>query len=103
MLSSVLWTLAQRGPEYGPGDGHMWGMWGWGWMWLAGPLILVATLALAGLVVWALMRPSRQPSSSGTRRPQEILDDRYARGELSTEEYRERSEILEGSRRRPPV
>ncbi|WP_051441570.1 SHOCT domain-containing protein [Arthrobacter sp. H14] len=37
---------------------------------------------------------SRGPGTGGGR-AREILEERYARGELSTEEYRERLRILE--------
>ena len=39
------------------------------------------------------------PTGAGPRRSREILEERYARGEISTEEYRERLRTLdEGGR-----
>ena len=70
---------------------HMNG-WGGGWMWLWG----VAMMALfVVLLVW-LIRGNAAGGSSGPAprdpadRAREILAERYAKGELSTAEYRER-------------
>lgn len=77
----------------GPG-GCMFGPWGWGMMifmmlfWVA----LVAGLII--LIVWAV----RQFGGTGRIRenPLDILDARYARGEISREEYeRTKREISE--------
>ncbi|HUH06801.1 MAG TPA: SHOCT domain-containing protein [Egibacteraceae bacterium] len=72
-------------------DGHM--MWGWGSMWIVGVLsmLLVAAVIIGG--VWAAASGGRrQPDPAG--RAREILNERYARGEISTDEYRERLEAL---------
>lgn len=69
--------------------GHMWGS-GAGWMW--GGLMMVFWIGLAALIVWLAVR-----AASGTRtgfedndRARDVLAERYARGEISTEEYEER-------------
>ena len=64
---------------------HEWNMWSGGGMWL-GPLWMIAWLgALVAIIVvlfrW-LGRAERSP-----RRASDILDDRYARGEIDREEY----------------
>ena len=82
------------------GGGFGGGM-GWGWIW---PVVLL--LGLAALV-WGLLR-ARSSSSGGGEvrrddRPQgmshdrsrEILRERYARGEISEEEMRERMRALD--------
>jgi putative membrane protein len=72
-----------------PWDGHH--MWGDGsWMWWFGPLVLLAVLAATVAVVWL----ATHRCGDGTRRAREILGERYARGELSTEEYHDRLEHL---------
>jgi putative membrane protein len=38
---------------------------------------------------------SAPPTGAGPRRSREILEERYARGEISTEEFRERLRTLE--------
>ena len=71
------------------GWGHM-GDWGGGWMWLWGTVMMIG---FAILIVW-LVRASTgsagPPQREPAERAREILAERYAKGELSTEEYRER-------------
>lgn len=84
-------------------DGGMMGMMGGGGMMFFGILLTLALLALAVLGIWALivwLRNNRTAAGTsvpgGRNRAREMLDERYARGELSTEEYRERLEVLNG-------
>jgi len=71
-------------------DDHM----GSGWMWLWGALVMLAVLGAVALVVWLTTRGSRTSPDDGARRARDILGERYARGELSTEEYHDRLEHL---------
>ncbi|HEX9124516.1 MAG TPA: SHOCT domain-containing protein [Actinomycetota bacterium] len=75
---------------YGWNDG------GWGILWMI--LSWVAIVAVVVLIVRAF---SREPSSPASRQrdPREILDERYARGEISEEEYRDRRRVLDETRR----
>lgn len=75
---------------------HMNG-WGGGWMWLWGVAMMAGFVAL---IVW-LVRvnsgtagPPVQPPDP-THRAREILAERFAKGELSTDEYRERVSELQ--------
>lgn len=68
-------------------------MWGYGmnpvWFWLYG---LLSVAAVVVLIVWTVRVLRNGPSSPvGPRRSEarRILDERYARGELTTEQYRE--------------
>lgn len=70
---------------------HMDGGDGWGWMWIPG---LVFMLVVAIAVVVAAVVLARGNSGGRGPGPREILAERYARGELSTEEYHERLEGL---------
>lgn len=73
-----------------------------GWMWLFGVLLLVGLVLLIGLGVRALGggisrdvaadRPSAPPAGRSPAR--EILEERYARGELTTQEYQQRLGVL---------
>ena len=63
---------------------------GGGW-WLLWPLVW---LAVAVAVVWFVSRRRRRPREGGLDRAGEILAERYARGELTSDEYRERLEQL---------
>lgn len=70
---------------------HMSG-WGWGMMgffWLF--LVLIVAL-----VVWAVWVAARRGSGRPTRNGAlAVLEERFARGDISPEEYRERREVLE--------
>ncbi|WEO77098.1 SHOCT domain-containing protein [Cryobacterium sp. SO2] len=67
-------------------------MWGYGmnpgWLWLYGLLSLAAVVVL---IVWAVRVFRGGEDQAGPRRSdaRRILDERYARGELTTEQYRE--------------
>lgn len=80
----------------------MWGS-GFDWMWLFGLLAFVGLVLLVLVVVWAIAgrnwnqaRRSGAAAPGGTakNRPRQILDERYAQGELTLEEYRERLNVL---------
>lgn len=77
--------------------GHMdgWGPMGaGGWMWLWGLLLLIGIIVLIVVGILALTRGGSSRDGGGRSRAREILDERYARGELTTEEYRERLQEL---------
>ena len=86
----TLSLLAQRAEDNDGRWGHMDG-WGGGWMWLWGTLMMFSWVAIIAAAVWAL---SRSRDGARTSRAREILDERYASGELTTEEYRERLDHL---------
>lgn len=88
-LTSVATVLADRG-DWGH---HMWD--GGGWMWLWWTLMMLFWVAVIGLAVFWIARAPQSSRDSGDDRAKEILAERYARGELSTEEYRERVEALQ--------
>jgi len=56
----------------------------------------VGMLAFWGLVAWVAVTLVRQGDRGGRGRrdAQEILDERYARGEMDDDEYRRRSELI---------
>ncbi len=69
-----------------------------GWMWLWGSLALIGVLVLIFVIVRASTGGIKRSDSSeappfvglAKSTPRQILDERYAKGELTTEEYRER-------------
>lgn len=73
---------------------------GMGWMWLFW-LLLIAGLVLL-IVVAARALGGRSPEGEAPPdggRARQVLDERYASGEIDTEEYRERlRELGEGPR-----
>jgi putative membrane protein len=67
--------------------------WEHGW-WPIWPLLW---LAVIGTVVWLFSRRRRWgggPPQSGSDRARDILAERFARGEIAGDEYRERLEQL---------
>ncbi|HEB63975.1 MAG TPA: SHOCT domain-containing protein [Chloroflexi bacterium] len=89
----------------GPGlFGGCCGNWGWGGFgWLGLVFNLLIIVAVIWLVVWAIRRLTAAGGagaiggrlSSGTS-PRDILQARYARGEITREQYREMLRDLEG-------
>lgn len=82
------------------------GMGGMGWMWIFWLLLIVGTIVVVVVLVKAFKghtsgsAPSRDRASApspgtGSLRARQILEERFARGEISTEEYRERRRALE--------
>ncbi len=68
------------------------------WMWLS---MVIFWSLFAAFAYYAIRGPRRTAATSGPRTT-EILEERYARGEISGEEYREGRETLEpaGSHKR---
>ncbi len=73
-------------------------MMGWAWLW---PVLVLVGLALLGYVAIRLARsrgtsgaePAGGPQARSSAR--QILDERFARGEIEDEEYRRRRQELE--------
>ena len=65
---------------------HAWGAGGGGWW----PLLGVLWLALVVTAIWLVARGFRRREPSGLDRAKEILAERFARGELTADEYQER-------------
>lgn len=75
----------------------MYGANGWGWMALM-PLVWVA---LVGLIVWAVIRLTQNQTGMSKSWPadesaREILDRRFASGEIDAEAYRSIRDNLTG-------
>jgi putative membrane protein len=69
---------------------------GWmGWWWVFMPILFITLVAVITWAVVALTR--RRPGDREPRRdPQQILAERFARGEIDEAEYRRRLAILQG-------
>ncbi len=76
---------------------------GMGWLWMIVPLI--GLILLVGLGIWAIMatlnganQRSKTANGAGSvaqvQTPEEILRQRFARGEISAEQYNEMRQTL---------
>jgi putative membrane protein len=76
----------------------MWGD-GWGWGWIAGGLMMLVfwggLIALIVYFVRGRARSSEPGEKQTTRDARDILAERFARGEISGEEFEERKRVLE--------
>ncbi|MCZ3389558.1 MAG: SHOCT domain-containing protein [Actinomycetia bacterium] len=68
--------------------------------WMNGFGMLMMLLIWGGLIalgIWAVARLTRSsPTASPVETPRQILDRRFAAGEINAEEYAETRHILEG-------
>lgn len=79
----------------------MWGNYGMsGWSWGFGSLVVIGVVILI-IVLLRRQSPPRIDApripptvAASTATPKQIMDERYAKGELTTEEYRERIAAL---------
>nr|WP_030501652.1 hypothetical protein [Micromonospora purpureochromogenes] len=76
--------------------GYGWGMGLGGWIFMA--LFWIAAVGLAVWGVSALLPRNPSERSGGPERPEEILDRRFALGEIDTEQYRRAREDLAAAR-----
>jgi putative membrane protein len=66
-------------------DGHMWG-WGVGWWWLLMPIgMIIFWGGVIAVIIWAIRQFSEGRGGGGSAI--EIARGRYARGEISREEF----------------
>ena len=76
-------------------------MWGGGW-WVFGAVVMVVCIFLMGRMMMGHGGSghgdhSESAHPGATRSPVEILAERFARGEISQEEFEQRKKVLEGS------
>jgi uncharacterized membrane protein len=64
-----------------------------GWDWGGMTLMVVVTIVIVGLVVWAITRRPGEPQARALS-AREQLDARLASGAIGTQEYRERLDAL---------
>ncbi len=75
----------------------MWENYGMGgWAWGLGALVVIGAVIIIIVLAQVLHKPRSAPqqTSNGALTPKQVLDHRYATGELTTEEYRERLSAL---------
>ena len=74
---------------------------GWGWVWMS-----VAMVGFWAVVVVGIVMLTRGPGGERGRRPpggpstaDDVLAERFARGEIDADEYERNREVLDGRRR----
>ena len=85
-MSALFPLLAQAGFD----GNHMGGGWAW--------LVIVAIIVTMGAIGW-MLRGAGSHGGGSSQGPVEVLKTRYARGELTTEEFQERLRTIEDARR----
>jgi putative membrane protein len=68
------------------------GGWGWGG-WLVGSIAMIAFWAL---IFWGIVSVTRHSGRGGSdeRTADDVLGDRFARGEIDVDEYEQRRRVL---------
>ena len=72
--------------------------WDWGWMMVVMPLVWIG---LTAVIVWAVLQLLQRPAGPGTgeprqETPREILDRRFASGEIDADTYTQTKAHLSG-------
>jgi putative membrane protein len=88
-MSALIGLIAQGGF----GDGHMGG---WGWLAITAMAVMMGGM---GWMMWSMMRRTGNNGPGSSEDPVEVLKARYARGELTTEEFQERLRAIQDIRR----
>jgi len=96
-MSFATTTLAQMSGRYGD---HM--DFNNGTFWIGMTIMMVFGVLIIGVIVWAVVYATRSaggtPSNTGVKSSgptaREVLDNRYARGEIETADYEERKSKL---------
>ncbi len=88
VIVGLIVVAAIVGPALGGGGYSVWWgpgmMGGFGWMWV--PMLFF--MVVVGLIIWAVVAAvGRSSESKGGDSALDILRQRYARGEISREEY----------------
>jgi putative membrane protein len=60
-----------------------------------GPVMMLLFVAICVVMIWMMMRGGMTHRERGGSRAIDILNERYARGEINQAEYQERRRLLE--------
>ncbi len=88
-LPAIAATLAA-----GPEGGYVHPMAWWSWGMFLGPVLMIAVIAAIVAVVVFIIRGSGGAAASPVKTPLDILNERFARGEIEKEEFEEKRRLL---------
>ncbi|MEF2554386.1 SHOCT domain-containing protein [Aurantimonas sp. A2-1-M11] len=102
VIGLLVWALpvaanAQTVDQQSWNWGHMMdSRWGWGGMMGGGIAMVLFWAVLIALVAYLLVRPSSRRTSNGQRAASalDILEERFARGEIDEREFHDRRQVL---------
>ena len=94
-LASPIAAIGDQGTRYSPD--HMWGSGGWMW---GGMYMWVIMFLLVVLGVYALSKSSKSANKGASdptsvHTPLEILNERFAKGEIDKDDYESRKNALQ--------
>ena len=92
-MAAVLGAIYEGRPD-GWMDNHMGG--GNGWWWVMGVGWLVFLAAVVVVVVLLARRPGHHNGRTTPRAAEDVLADRFARGEIDESEFLQRRDALRG-------
>lgn len=79
----------------GPGEGYAHPMTWWGWGMFFGPVLMIAAIAaIVAVVVFIIRGSSGGGAPYAAKTPLDILNERFARGEIEKEEFEEKRRLL---------
>lgn len=96
---SAVPAWAQTASEFGPryGYGPMWGGWGWGWFpgMIVGPLMMLIIFGVAvAFALWLTRGFGRAGPYGRSHAALDILEQRFARGEIDKAEFEDKRKLL---------
>lgn len=95
----MLELITRFGPGFGPGISPFWFIGPVFWLLvLAGLIVLAVLFARRNRQLWQSGGPSAWRAAAGA---EQVLGERFARGEIDETEYRHRLEVLRASRPQP--
>lgn len=99
MLFAPLAAFAQSNQTWpgwnGPGPWHMmWGGGGWGFWWIFPLMMFILMILLCGFVMMRGPWSHRDHHADTTTSAMRLLNERFAQGEISKDEFEEKKAIL---------
>ncbi len=92
LITSIVPIVLNGNDAHHPMDGT--GMMGGWWFW---PILLIVAVIVVGVLIYLLTvsdEGNRRKRHESEKSAEKLLDERYARGEITKEEYEEKKEEI---------